>query len=291
MKIVVTAGGIIWNESHPALKKYGNDVITVRRTPDAEADLIARVGMDRNVLVLTDNDPRSFLPFQTLAKQFQSRRIHLFVCLPFSYESRRRKQEIFQLLGDVSMIRTLCLVDLDTFLKGSEKDETLGGLQLRIRNGLIGLIDRAAAAMEGLDEFTRYRFDFSTGTYQEDDFRTLGEELRAKLLSERKSTARADEAEEAATGRTEEMIPASAPETGAAEETAGEPGYGQGERPEDLSGKPEEVRAADPEEDTEQETADPQEGKVSEEKTGAQTRKTGEKKRRSLFAFLRRRKD
>jgi len=224
LKIVVTAGGIIWNESHPALQKYGSDVVIVRRSPDAAAELVARVGADRNVLVLTDNDPRSFMPLQVLTRQFQSRRIHLFVCLPFAYESTRRKQEILELLQDFSVVKTVCVVELDTFLNETKKDETLGGLQLRIRNGMIDLIDRAASAMKGLDEFCRYRYDLTADVYREDDFSTLGDEFAEKLLTKRKTSPVRDKEENAA-DRPEELPAAETPasEVPAAEEPEEKP--------------------------------------------------------------------
>ena len=262
------------------MKKYGSDVIIVRRTKDAEADLIARVGMDRNVLVLTDNDPRSFLPLQALSRTFRSRRIHLFACLPFSYESSRRKREILELLGDLSMVKSLCLIELDQFLNESEKEETLGGLQLRIRNGLIGLIDRAVAAMEGLDEFTRYRYDPSTDTYQENDLLTLQEELQEKLLAKRGTG-------DGVTSGHRETSPISQPGTVLYEPT----GDGSSET---ASSRPDAEFPAGTSKDPEAGTESEPGAEAAERETSPiddQETSLPHKKRRSLFAFLRRRKE
>jgi len=273
LKIVVTAGGIIWNESHPALQKYGSDVIIVRRTPDAGAELVARVGADRNVLVLTDNDPRSFLPLTTLTRSFQSRRIHLFVCLPFTYESSRRKQEILELLSDFSKVKTLCLVELDTFLNGMGKDETLGGLQLRIRNGMIDLIDRAVAAMDGLDDFARYRYDLEADVYREYDFSTLGDEFCAKLLKKRGSVTTKEAAAVEENTAVENDVQPELTEAGTENETADNDSAAE-IRNERSEVPVEEVPATEPAAEAPAEPEQP-----------------AKKKRRSLFAFLSRRKD
>lgn len=199
MKIVTYAGSVIWNENHPALKKYGDDCLAFRR--GSAAELIACIGEDRDVLVLTDNDPASFELYDTLTDVFHSRRIHLFVCLPFTYESSRRKREILARLKDLEMARSLCLVKLDGFLAGSSTDETLGSLQLRIRNDMIVLLEQAIAAMKDMDEFGQYRYDFITGSYRAADLSHVQEELigspREKKPAEEPETAQEEPADTA----------------------------------------------------------------------------------------------
>lgn len=214
MKIVTYAGSVIWNENHPALKKYGDDCLAFRH--GSAAELIARIGEDRDVLVLTDNDPASFDLYDTLTDVFHSRRIHLFVCLPFTYESSRRKREILARLKDLEMARSLCLVKLDDFLAGSGTDETLGSLQLRIRNDMIVLLEQAIAAMKGMDEFSQFRFDFETGGYRAADLSNVQNELIGSYAEKRQAEERTAAAENTVPSETE-----AEKETAAAERESG----------------------------------------------------------------------
>lgn len=257
MKIVMGAGSAIWNETHPALIKYGDDCIVFRKGTVAE--LVARIGEDRDVLVLTDNDPASFRLYDALASVFHSRRIHLFSCLPFTYESSRRKREILMHLGSLEMVRSLCLVELDAFLNESNAGETLGRLQLRIRNDMMLLLEQAIADLNRLDEFSQYRFDLETCSYRIADLSKVAEEYGERLNTKKRTVSERTEADAAASHEpAEAAVPQ--PENAPMEELL--------EEQPSVEELPEEA--------------------ASEKKPGTEAPR---KSRRSLFSFLRRKRD
>lgn len=168
MKIVVSGNSLIWDGNHPGLRQFGDDVIIFSH--QSQQELLEAVGEDRDVLVLTDNDPVSFYPFQILTSSFKSRRIHLFACLPFSYESPRKKQEIRELLTDMSMVKSLCLPELDSFLTDMGYNEKMDHLQARIRDAVTDRLLQAIPAIRTeTDEFSQYLYDPERGEYIRQD--------------------------------------------------------------------------------------------------------------------------
>jgi len=267
------SGSVIWNENHPALKKYGDDCLAFRNGPAEE--LLARIGEDRDILVLTDNDPASFELYDMLASSFHSRRIHLIACLPFTYESSRRKREIHAHLNHLEMARSLCLVELDGFLAGTDTGETLGSLQLRIRNDMMVLLEQIISAIRGLDEFTQYRYDPESFSYQPADLSHLENELEEKLTAGRRRDRTSGE---------EDCRKTEPEEPEAPQETQQETGTDEAEPEENITA------GIDPAEETDA-------GKGTAADTGMKAEETSDrqeppaKPRRSLFSFLHRKRD
>lgn len=226
MKVIISENSRIWDSSHPALEEFGSDVVRFRhQTPE---ELLEAAGDDRDILVLTDNDPASFIAFRILTAGFRSRRIHLFSCLPFSYESVRRRREIVEQLSDLSMVKSLCLVELDSYVRNADPEEKLDQLQARIRGQAMLLLARAVPEIRtGTDEFFQYFYSEEKGSYERTDLGILQERLRAMLIPDGREPA-ADTAvpentdtEKTApekTGPEESSAGAPDPETNAAEE-------------------------------------------------------------------------
>ena len=181
MKVIISENSRIWDSSHPALEEFGSDVVRFRhQTPE---ELLEAAGDDRDILVLTDNDPASFIAFRFLADGFRSRRIHLFACLPFSYESARKRREIGEQLSDLSMVKSLCLVELDRYVRNADPEEKLDQLQARIRGQAMLLLMQAVPAIRtGTDEFNQFLYSEEKGSYERADLNRLQEQLPAKLF-------------------------------------------------------------------------------------------------------------
>lgn len=199
MKIIVNADGVIWNEYLPVLGQYGKDVIVVKYASldtfrpahdcftylladphktettgnaakkealeAAGGKLLRYIGDDNDVVLLTDNDPVSFYPYEYLKEQFRTRRIHLLSCLPFSYESKHKKAQIQEALSNPGMVHSLCLVELDSLLHSSDTQETMGRLQIRIRTFLQELLVYAIEQLPVMDVFYQYLLDMESGQY------------------------------------------------------------------------------------------------------------------------------
>ncbi len=201
MVIFIVEEGSIWNERNPILEKYADSVVVVCLYGKAVTDKYrcivspkrqVRLGMDaygtesflfgaislakeelkacisheKDIVFLTDNEPRSLYPYILLKNECEGKRVHLWCISPLRFESKFRIKSYYKMLQSIDVITSLLFLNFNDFLYTMDRRSTLLDLFEYCSDYLNELLPNALHEINNLmkpDE--KYFYDFTYRRY------------------------------------------------------------------------------------------------------------------------------
>lgn len=160
MKIFITADTMLWKPESKALRPYRDDVIIVETSSHrcknphdmkVISSGITQVGLGQDypkyidyeglrkavaadeelfeegedLVVLADNTPSSLIILKVLQAAERKKHLHLWAVEPFTFEGKRRREEVLGLLSNLSGVTSALIEDLDTKIAEVSRKEAV----------------------------------------------------------------------------------------------------------------------------------------------------------------------
>ena len=203
MRIFVTDVGNYWNHENPILERYAECVVVVclngKKVTDkyecvvspyepAEMDEEGELSLKFKALksveqklrrtysyhgelvFLTDNEPESLYPYLVLKDNERNNNMHLWCMSPYKMEAVRRKNVYFEMLQDLSKLKSILYVDSDMLLQKMDKNAKFSDLHKKCEELFSRLLPQVLYEIDNkLNHNYCYYFDFAVNRYIETD--------------------------------------------------------------------------------------------------------------------------